>query len=509
MLKNDNQEMIKNIHEIVNDPTKTHHQMQRALAKYAIDLLPYPEGTPNEFYRLYENLEICDLNEGHGPYSARYILPDYDKFLANGSQFLRLDPPKSLLEALNSLLIMYLNTHSLDQFPVFIGRLDVLLEPFVIKEDPSKAKELLKWFLTTIDRTIASSFCQANIGPKETVTGNMILELLPDLQISIPNMTLRYDPEVTPDHFAQKAIVTALKSANPAFALDHFYQERIGKDYAIASCYNGLLIGGGAYTLTRLRLNRVAQHSTSLKDFFENVLVNAIKTQLTFMDAKIRSIIEDRTFFKTDWLVKEGLIYRERFMGLFGIVGLNECVDILMDKEGQPYHYGPDQQANELGVKIMEFVEDLVNKHENKYCEAYGNHFVLHAQVGAANDENTSPGARIAIGKEIPLYDHIRQAGLFQHFFPSGVGDIFPFDQTAVNNPAAVLDIFKGAFNSGVKYLSTYQSDGDLIRVTGYLVKRSDIEKIKNGEAVINGSVDTALDPIENRGIYDRKVRSL
>ncbi len=502
-------EIIKAVEAIVNDHTKTHDQMGMALAKFAEDLLPYPKSTPKEFYRLLANKEICDLNEGHGPYSARYILPDYDKFIKQGSSFLRLDPPTNLLEAINSLIIMYRNIHALDKYPVFIGRLDILLEPFVITEDRAYAKELLKWFLIQIDRSIGYSFCQANIGPTPSLTADIILELLPELQISVPNMTLRYDPELTPDDFAQKALVSALKSANPAFALDSFYKERIGEDYGIASCYNGLLIGGGAYTLTRIRLNKVAEHSKNLNDFFENTLLNAVKTQAQFMDAKIASIVENRAFFKSDWLVKEGLISRDKFVGLFGIVGLNECVDILMAKENKTERYGTDHIANALGVKIMEVIEALVKDHHNKYCEAFNNNFLLHAQVGAADDDDTSPGARIAIGKELPLYDHIRQAGLFHHFFPSGVGDIFPFDSTALRNPSALLDIFKGAFKSGVKYLSTYEGSGDLIRVTGYLVKRSDIEKIKNGEAVINGSVSLALDPVESRKINQRKVRSL
>ena len=503
------QDILAAIETIVNDPTKTNEQMEMTLAKFAEDLLPYPEGTPKDFYRLMDNQEICDLSEGHAPYSARYILPDYAEFLKNGSTFLNLVAPKTLLEALSSLLIMYRNIHSLDRFTVYIGRLDQLLEPYVLKTSINEARELIKWFLIQIDRTINSSFCQANIGPEETTTGNIILDLLPELQLSIPNMTLRYNPKTTSDAFATKAIATALECANPAFAYDEFYQERIGTDYGIASCYNGLLIGGGAYTLTRLRLNKIAEHAKDIDDFYQNTLPNAVKTQAAFMDAKIRSIVENRAFFKSDWLVKENLIFRDRFMGLFGIVGLNECVDILMAKADKTSRYGADADANQLGVEIMDFIETMVNSHENKYCEAYGNKFVLHAQVGAADDDDTSPGARIAIGKEIPLYDHLRQAGLFHHYFPSGVGDIFPFDETAKRNPAAVLDIFKGAFQSGVKYLSTYQANGDLIRVTGYLVKRSDIIKLQNGEAVTNSSVSLAIDPIEKRHTYQRKVRSV
>ncbi len=104
--------------------------------------------------------------------------------------------------------------------------------------------------------------------------------------------------------------------------------------------------------------------------------------------------------------------------------------------------------------------------------------------MGIESDTGISPGARIAIGEEPPLYDHIRHAGKFHPYFPSGVGDIFPFDNTASRNPESIVDIIKGAFSAGMQYFSTYSSDSDVVRITGYLVKLSDIEKLNSGEAV-------------------------
>ena len=98
---------------------------------------------------------------------------------------------------------------------------------------------------------------------------------------------------------------------------------------------------------------------------------------------------------------------------------------------------------------------------------------------------------------------------LFHHFFPSGVGDIFPFDQTAVQNPAAVLDIFKGAFRCGMQYISTYESASDVIRVTGYLIKRSDFETMQGGAPVINSAVAASRETIEQRHTYNRMVRGV
>ncbi|SCB74680.1 Protein of unknown function [Kosakonia oryziphila] len=45
--------------------------------------------------------------EEHTPYKPRYVLPDYAKFLANGSARLKLEGAKDLDDALSLLTIIY------------------------------------------------------------------------------------------------------------------------------------------------------------------------------------------------------------------------------------------------------------------------------------------------------------------------------------------------------------------------------------------------------------------
>ena len=73
---------------------------------------------------------------------------------------------------------------------------------------------------------------------------------------------------------------------------------------------------------------------------------------------------------------------------------------------------------------------------------------------------------------------YLLQSAVFHKFFPSGIGDVFSFDETVKNNPQYLLDIIKGGFKSGLRYISFYASDSDLIRITGYPVKKSDMEKL-------------------------------
>ncbi|MBQ2584059.1 MAG: DUF3029 family protein [Erysipelotrichaceae bacterium] len=49
----------------------------------------------------------------------------------------------------------------------------------------------------------------------------------------------------------------------------------------------------------------------------------------------------------------------------------------------------------------------------------------------------------------------------------------------------------------------------DLIRVTGYLMKRSELEKLKKGEVVANDSVALVVDKTPQRHMNEKKARVL
>ena len=69
------------------------------------------------------------------------------------------------------------------------------------------------------------------------------------------------------------------------------------------------------------------------------------------------------------------------------------------------------------------------------------------------------------------------------------------------------MDIIKGSFRKKLRYLSFYSSDSDVIRVTGYLVKKSEMEKLDKGEAVIQDTTALGLGAAKNGHILERKVR--
>ena len=504
-------ETRKQMLETVESTVLTHEQKVAAMANLAdslLEVIELPDGLDELLNQPIDRQCICDLSEGHAPLRPRYIVPDYQKFMREGSKFLQLDPPQDLYEAVNSLLIFYKHVPSVTNYPVYVGALDELLDPYVQDMDETQAEKIIRLFLIHMDRTILDSFSHANIGPKATKAGSIILKVIGQMQDAVPNLSMKYDEEQTSDEFLRECVVTALHSAKPSFANHKMFVSELNEDYVIASCYNGLKYGGGSYTLSRLILGNIAKRASDINDFLNNQLPYVCQVMADYMDARIRFEVEESGFFENNFLAKEGFIHRDKFTAMFGMVGMAEAVDILMEKSGKNLRYGHDKEADDLAVQIMDKIAAFNQNHTNPYCEATGGHFLLHAQVGIASDINVTPGTRIPIGEEPEeLIDHLRHCERFHKYFPSGTGDIFPIDATVHRNPEYVMDIIKGSMKEGIRYLSFYGSDSDVIRITGYLVKKSEIEKLERGENVKHDTTALGLGAKHNGHILERKIR--
>ncbi len=485
--------------EIIKNKSLTYEQRVLALAQYAENQLNVLN-IDDETQLLRDEGIICDLYEGNAPYRPRYIVPDYEKFIRNGSKFLELEPPKNLQDLLNKLIILYRHVPSISSFPVYLGNIDYLIEPFITDEE--KDYEFIKNFLQYIDRTITDSFCHANIGPKETKASKLILRAQRELNVAIPNITLKYDKNITSKALLNDSLATAMVTAKPSFANDKMFRKEFDGDYAIASCYNGLKIGGGNYTLVRIVLKKLAYKTESYDEFINKLLPNAVEKTIKYMDERIRFLVEETSFFDSNFLVKEGLIDMANFTAMFGMVGLAEAVNHF--SEGK---FGDDIKADDMGVEIIEKINTIVNEHRNKYCKAFNGKFLLHAQVGIDDDIGTSPGCRIPIGEEPNIVSHLNQISRFHKYFPSGIGDIFPFEKTYKNNIEALANVIDGAIEKNIRYLSIYSSDSDVIRISGYLVKRSEIEKLRNGDPVLRDTVVLGKGAVDNQKVLKRKVR--
>jgi len=394
----------------IADRTQTYQQKVVSLARLGENAAAPLAVTP-EARRLIDAGVICDLHEGNAPYRPRYVVPDYERFMANGSEFLGLAPPRDIWEATAALLILYRHVPSITTFPVYLGDLDTLLEPFV--RDEAEARKAIGLFLLQIDRTINDSFCHADIGPAGTTAGRLLLEVSREQRNAVPNLTLKYDPERTPEDLALLAAATALDAAKPSFANDALYRaefEAMGLGaYAIASCYNGLPKGGGSCTLVRLNLAKAAALAKGRDDFLDRILPEAVAAQLSYMDERVRFLVAESGFFESSFLVREGLARKELYSAMFGMVGLAEAANALSGADSQaraapssgsaalaPRRFGQDGEADALGLAIMERLSALVAAPRCPRRSAHRGRDRLHAPVGIAAARGVSTATDVA-----------------------------------------------------------------------------------------------------------------
>lgn len=498
-------EYSKTALEIIQDETLTFHQQIVELYKLAESTDHTIPLDPAYVEALHKGI-ICDLNEGSAPFRPRYCLPDYSILMKKGCEFLELPVPTNIWEATSYLLILYQNVPTGSTYPVYLGNIDTLLDPFIQEEE--EARLAIRLFLLSIDKTMPDSFVHANIGPEETKAGHIILDLTEQMQLAVPNLTIKYDEEKTSDEFALHCLKCMLKTSKPSFANDEMFRKDLGEQYGIASCYNGFNITGGAYTMNRLRLSSMAQEASSVEDFMERVLPYYSNLMIDNINNRIRFLVEQAAFFKSNFLVKEGFLKRENFVGMFGLAGLAECCNILLNIEDKAKGFGHNQEADDLAEEILKRIVALTEERKAPYSENRENKVWLHAQVGIDSDgEDCSPGTRIPVGYEPEMAVQLMQSARYHAYFPTGTGDIYKFDQTWMNSLPALLDIVKGAMKAKVRYFSGYEEGGDVVRVTGYLVKRSELEKLENKGVSHNQATILGIGAKNNGHALERKLQ--
>ncbi len=499
-------ELEAEVRRVLEDPTLSFHQRRHHLAFLAESSQPYVP-LPEDVAEALNKRIICDLYEGAAPYRPRYILPDYQKAFAAGSAFLEMAPPATLDEALDFLLVMYANVPSITGYPVYLGDLDDLLEPFVDGIDDEDLDYRLRRFLRLVDRLVPDAFAHANLGPRDSRVARSVLRVDRELEQVVPNLTLKVDPDLTPDALIGEAVRTVFVTAKPHFVNDPLMVRDLGRDYGVVSCYNSLPRGGGSLTLSRIDLRQVALlHSGTTETFFGDALPQAAEWLAQLMEARIHHIVDDVRWFEHDFLATEGLVTLDRFTAMFGIVGLAEAVDELLLREGREARYGHDEEANALAHRIVHWLHEFVERRPMAHCRGTGGRALLHSQAGLDTDTSSTVGSRLPVGTEPGLYDHICAVAPNHDCFASGVSDIFHVEDTVRDNPTAMVDIIRGAFAEGMRDFTFNISSNDFIRITGYLVRKSDLARFEE-KGARHGSTTFGYGAEKNTGVTGRAVK--
>jgi YjjI family glycine radical enzyme len=474
-------ELRRLVRDVVDDPRLTYRQRMHNLAVLAENALE-PPPVSERCAEALERRVICDMYEGNAPHRPRYVLPDYAALLRNGSEFLELEPPRDLDEALTTLLIGYSEVPSITGYPVWLGDLDALLEPFVDGVGDDELHRRLRLFWISLDRMFPDAFTHANLGPQDGRVVRTALRLERELHQVVPNLSLKVDPDITPDDLVRDAVETVFECGQPHFVNHPMMTAGLGPSYGVASCYNSLRTGGGSHTLVRLNLAELANlHSGSRASFLDDLLPQYVELTAELMEARIRHLVEEARFFEHSWLVTDGLLHLDRYSAMFGVYGLAEAVSRVLEHEGGSGRYGHDVEANELAEQILARVSDLVAARPLPYCEGNHGRALLHSQSGIDSDVGVTAGCRVPVGEEPGLVQHLRTITPHHELFPAGISDVLAFDETARRNPAAVVDVIRGAFRTGMRDFTFNLDSNDFIRITGYLVRKSDLARLDEG----------------------------
>jgi hypothetical protein len=86
--------------------------------------------------------------------------------------------------------------------------------------------------------------------------------------------------------------------------------------------------------------------------------------------------------------------------------------------------------------------------------------------------------------------------------FGEGSGDILHFDDTATRNPQACVDVVRGALATGMRDVTFNLDSNDFIRITGYLVRKSDLTKLEESGVARHGSDVLAAGSVANERTF-------
>jgi YjjI family glycine radical enzyme len=494
-------EFARRSRDLITAPGLSYRQRLHQLALLAEDLVPYPKLSAEAEEALATGL-VSDLAEGNAPYRPRYLLPDYQVTLRGGSEYLELEPATDLEDAITNLQILYHNVPSVTSYPVYFGDLDALLLPYLDDRSDAELDEVITRFWRFLDRTIPDGFAHANIGPTDNRIARSVLRVDASLAQVVPNLTFKYDPAVTPDRMLERVAASICAVNKPHIANHPMISSDFPEGYGVVSCYNTLPLGGGSHTMVRLNLAESARrHAGDPRSYLSTTLVDHVAFTFEVLETRIRFLVEESGFYDHSYLVREGLLHRDRFSAMFGIFGVAEMVAEFL---GDEIRYGWDAAANELAEEVIAEVAALVGSMEVPHCRR--GRALLHAQSGISDDIGVTAGARVATGYEPETVDHVLAVAPHHGLFPSGISDIFAVDAAVRANPQAIVDVTRGAFDAGMREMTFNVAGCDLVRVTGYMVRLSDIERLKREGSRIASTV-LGAESVEHWGLLDRAPR--
>jgi hypothetical protein len=168
---------------------------------------------------------------------------------------------------------------------------------------------------------------------------------------------------------------------------------------------------------------------------------------------------------------------------MFGIFGLAECVNLLLAYDGThgSARYGHDAANDALGRRVVERVAELVAQRPMPYCEGGNGFCYLHSQSGIDLDNDVTAGTRIPVGDEPGMREHITPARRITGTSRRASATSSTSTRQRCATPGHGRHHPRAPSPVGMRDFTFNLDDNEFIRITGYLVRKSDLVGIDDG----------------------------
>ncbi len=467
-----------------------------------------------------------------GPWS---LAPEYARLVKRGSNHLQFPGVTTLTQALRALRAAVVALPSgLNHGPAF-GSLDALLLPLATGVDPDVVDAEIGSFWQELDHLAAGS-ATAVVGPELTPVSEALLRAEREHgRTSEALLFVRPDPG-RDDGLIQEAVHTLLATGRIHLA-DGRRDLAVVRGGSLAvpggslaalsapggevpgghqglrlvpvGCGRSVPAGGGVHAVTVLDLvgtsgglgpggapeydgapsARVPSES-GLRPYLESVLPVRVGRALYRLRLLVRDRVEGSTFFEDSWLVREGLVHRDRFTAVLELAGVAEAARRALGVDTA----SPEPELiAEAALRITDRVAELVAAESLPYCDGTAGRAMLRGAAGTGLGAVFDPADRsvpVDPGRLEPPpprpYEGLRAAAPLSAMFPAGICEQVSLDPAVVENPRAAEDLLRGALRVGVpEVAASVAVDAGPVtpRVTGFYARRRDVVALREAAA--------------------------
>ena len=418
----------------------THEQKLMSLAKEAenaFDVLDIPPRTRHFF----ETGAINDSSSRGTPLPPP-VHPARLRSVRPAGQ--RLPPPAAALRIWTScsfpLMTLYRHVPSITNFPVYRAIWTPSSTPSWTAGATREARRKLRLFPQPSGPHHHRLLLPCHLGPAATRAGRLLLEVLSEVQNTVPNFTLKYDPEVTPDAFAEAAIrCSPACSTRPCAAIPP-----TGTPLTTTACraVTTSCPSGAAYTPHPGHPHPPGGRRRGVEHFVEELLPGVPAPDDRLHERAHPLPGGAVRLLPSSFLVQGGPYLRRPPSA--------HVRRHRSGRGGQPpapgpgLVYGREGEADALGVRIMEKIDAVV-----KTLPAA--HSPDREPLPAPRPGGPGPRRGHHLRRAYPrgsepesFADHLRHCARFHPLFPRRVGTSSPSPPMWEQNPAALLDVVKG-----------------------------------------------------------------